>query len=168
MRAPFLAIVLFCAYSSPAQYYYKDIIGTRESADLIKAYRANKVARVVLTSFDEDNSRSNDFYVEQQFSSAGQVLKTISRSDQGSEAILISYSDHAGRIVKTIDSSRFLVSYTVYNYNPSGQLVSVVSSSSDSAHRSTEGEQHLWQWSANKPVRMLRIKNKVDTTFVDF
>ena len=29
-------------------------------------------------------------------------------------------------------------------------------------------EQHLWQWNGTMPVRMLRIKNKRDTAFVDF
>ena len=49
MRTFLLSIILFSFYSSRAQYYYKDIIGTRESAELVKAYRANKVSRVVLT-----------------------------------------------------------------------------------------------------------------------
>ena len=96
------------------------------------------------------------------------MLKTISRSELGSESVLVSFADAEGRIIRTIDSSNILVSYTDYQYNPAGQLVKVVSASSDSAHRSNEGEQHLWQWGDNKPVRMLRIKNKVDTTFVDF
>lgn len=168
MRTFLLSIILFSFYSSRAQYYYKDIIGTRESAELVKAYRANKVSRVVLTSYDADNTRSEDFYVEQQFSPASSMLKTISRSELGSESVLISFADAEGRIIRTIDSSNILVSYTDYQYNPAGQLVKVVSASSDSAHRSNEGEQHLWQWGDNKPVRMLRIKNKVDTTFVDF
>ena len=52
-------LILFCllAAFSQAQYYYKDIVGTRETADLIKNYRNNKVSRVVLTSYDAENTK---------------------------------------------------------------------------------------------------------------
>ena len=126
MKAILLSLLSVCTLVSQAQYYYKDIIGTRESADLVKTYRANKVSRVVLTSYDADNTRSEDFYVEQQFSAASSMLKTISRSDVGSESVLVSYADAEGRIIRTIDSSNILVSYTDYQYNPAGQLVKVV------------------------------------------
>lgn len=168
MKSLLLALTLLLTISSRAQYYYKDIVGTRESADLIRTYRVNKVARVVLNSYDENNTRSEEFYIEQQFSPAESQLKTITRTDPESLSILVSYADAEGRVIKTIDSSRFLVSYTSYRYNAAGQLVSVTSSSSDSAHKSTEGEEHIWQWSNDHPVRMLRIKNRVDTTYIDF
>ena len=168
MRVFLLALVSFCFIHADAQYYYKDILGTRESADLVKTYQVNKVSRVVLTSFDGNNQKSADFYVEQVFTPSTQVLKTTTRSDMGSESILLSYIDGNGRIIKTVDSNNILTSYTEYAYNDAGQLLSVSSSSVDSAKHSNEKEQHLWQWENNKPVRMLRIKNRIDTTYVSF
>ena len=168
MRVFLLALVSFCFIHADAQYYYKDIHGTRESADLVKTYQVNKVSRVVLTSFDGNNQKSADFYVEQVFTPSTQVLKTTTRSDMGSESILLSYIDGNGRIIKTVDSNNILTSYTEYAYNDAGQLLSVSSSSVDSAKHSNEKEQHLWQWENNKPVRMLRIKNRIDTTYVSF
>jgi hypothetical protein len=70
-----------------AQYYYKDIIGTRETADLIKAYRTNKVNRVLLNSYDAENTKNDDFYVEQVFSLPEQSLKTLSRSGVTNELL---------------------------------------------------------------------------------
>ena len=168
MRVLLPALVFFCFIRADAQYYYKDILGTRESADLVKTYQVNKVSRVVLTSFDGNNQKSADFYVEQVFTPATQVLKTTTRSGMGSESILLSYIDGNGRIIKTVDSNNILTSYTEYAYNDAGQLLSVSSSSVDSAKHSNEKEQHLWQWENNKPVRMLRIKNRIDTTYVSF
>src|SRR5215217_3113782 len=120
MRTFFLPVILFLSISSSAQYYYKDIIGTRESAELIKTYRSNKVARVMLSSYDKDNARIEDFYVEQQFTPSLQMLRTITRSDVTNESILTSYSDANGNIIKTVDSSDVLVSITTYSYNSEG------------------------------------------------
>ncbi|MFL5739265.1 MAG: hypothetical protein ACJ75B_03535 [Flavisolibacter sp.] len=167
MRALFLFAFTILALSSPAQYYYKDIIGTNESSEIIRNYMKNKVSRVLLNSFDADNQKDNDFYVEQQFSEASGSLKTITRSDVSNESMLVSYVDQNGNVVRTVDSSGFVVSNTSYSYNTSGQLISMVSSSADTASTS-EMEQHLWEWNNRKPVRMIRIKNRLDTTYIDF
>jgi hypothetical protein len=167
MRALFLLSFITLALSSPAQYYYKDIIGTNESSEMIRNYKKNKISRVLLNSYDADNQKDNDFYVEQQFSETDGSLKTVTRSDVSNQSTLVSYVDQNGNVVRTVDSSDFVVTNTSYSYNPSGQLVSVTSSSADTAN-SSEMEQHIWEWNNGKPTRMLRIKNRVDTTYVDF
>lgn len=151
-----------------AQHYYKDIIGTKETSAMLKAYQTNKVSRVVLNSYDENNTRSEDFFVEQYFSSAAQTLKTVARSGMSKQSMLLSLIDGNGHVIKTVDSSDFATTTTIYSYSPEGNLLSVNSSSTDSAKKTTETEQHLWQYQDNAIWRMLRIKNKVDTTYVDF
>lgn len=167
MRTLFVTVILFIAHSSFAQYYYKDIIGTKESSGLIQSYMTNKVNHVVLTSYDSDNSKSDNFFVEQIFSPSSQSLKTVTRTDDGNTSILVSYIDANGNVIKTIDSSGAVVSQTTYNYNSKGQLQSLITASADS-NSTNESEQHIWEYQNNKPVRMLRIKNKLDTTFVNF
>ena len=167
MRVLLLAAVLSITLSSSAQYYYKDIIGTKASSELIKNYQANKVNRVLLTSYDADNTKSEDFYVEQEYSPISLTLKTITRSDVTNETDLTSTVDASGNVVKTVDSSDAVLSTTVYNYNPAGLLISLVTTSADT-NTNNQSEQHIWQYVNNKPVRMLRIKNGVDTTIVDF
>jgi hypothetical protein len=71
-------------------------------------------------------------------------------------------------VVKTTDSSNIVTTVTNYTYNTDGMLVSITSFSSDSAKRTTESEQHLWQYNNNKIARMLRIKNAADTTYINF
>lgn len=167
MRALFVTAVLFISQSLFAQYYYKDIIGTKESSGLVQSYITNKVNRVVLTSYDADNTKSDNFFVEQTFSPARHTLTTITRTDDGNTSTLISYVDANGNVVKTVDSSDAVVSQTTYNYNSAGQLLSLITASADS-NTTNESEQHIWEYQTNKPVRMLRIKNKIDTTFVNF
>lgn len=168
MKALFLAAVLTLSTSAFSQYYYKDIIGTGETAEIIKAYQANKVSRVLLNSFDEDGTKTENFYVEQVFSPVAQTLTTTTRSSITDESVLTSFINNQGQVVKTIDSSQNLYTTTLYQYDPSGQLISLTSTSSDTSKRLSLEEEHQWQYSNGKIARMLRIKNKVDTTVVTF
>ena len=74
MKTSFLTIFSFLVIFAKAQYYYQDILGTKETADLIKTYRNNKVSRVLLNSYNAENTKSDDFYVEQIFSIPNQML----------------------------------------------------------------------------------------------
>lgn len=166
MRFLLLGANLVIYLSSSAQYYYKDIIGTKESSDIIKTYVKNKVYRVMLTSYDDQNVKSDDFKVHQEFLSSAGVLKTTTQTTPENATTLLTYIDANGNLIKTADSNGRVVNISTYSYDASGNLISIVSSSSDSTINETE--QHLWQWSNGKPVKMLRIKNRTDTTYVDF
>jgi YD repeat-containing protein len=168
MKSFFLAVTLFLFFSSQAQYYYKDIVGTKESSELIKTYMKNKVSAVVLTSYDAENVKSDNLFVQQNFFPNTRILKTVTATgeDHANTSTVFTYADENGNVVKTVDSSGVVVSITTYNYDASGNLNLVTISSADTT--SSESEQHIWQWQNDKPVKMLRIKNKFDTTYVDF
>ncbi|MGZ3950437.1 MAG: hypothetical protein ACXVBZ_03525 [Flavisolibacter sp.] len=168
MKSLFLATILLIGLSSSAQYYYKDIVGTKESSELIKSYMKNKVARVMLSSYDADNTKSDNLYVQQEFSPGTRVLKTSTGTgeDNGNSSTVFTYADDKGNIVKTVDSSGVVVNTTSYEYDATGNLKLVTTNSSDTTV--SESEQHLWQWENGKPTKMLRIRNKRDTTYVNF
>jgi len=168
MKSLLFIAVLFASLSSTAQYYYKDIVGTRESSELIKTYMKNKVSRVMLTSYDADNTKSDNLFVRQEFSPAKKVLKTVTATgaDNANMSTVFTYADDNGNIIKTVDSTGVVVNTTTYSYDASGNLNLVTISSSDTTI--SESEQHIWRWENGKPSKMLRIKNKKDTTFVDF
>ena len=168
MKSFLFAFVFLTTLNSSAQYYYKDIIGTKESSETIRNYRKNKVSRVLLNSFDGENVKDDKFYVEQQFSSAAGSLTTITHTETSDESILRSFADANGNVIRTIDSNNLLVSETHFVYNAAGQLQSVWTQSADSGRTSLELEEHLWEWKGEQPVRMLRIKNKTDTSFISF
>jgi hypothetical protein len=60
-----------------------------------------------------------------------------------------------------------MMSTTLYNYDDAGRLILIKSSSSDTAKKINETEEHHWQYQNNQVSRMLRIKNNIDTTYVD-
>jgi hypothetical protein len=166
MKLLFIAIFISASFCSEAQYYYKDIIGSAQTADLIRTYKNNKVSKVLVTSYDGENTKIDDFFVEQQFSQ--DALKTITRSNISNESILISYIDGSNHVIKTVDSSDIAASYTTYSYNADGTLASTASFSQDSGKTTSETERHIWQYENKKPVSMQRIKNGNDTIFVQF
>src|SRR3712207_5929996 len=117
-------IILLTSLSSLAQHYYKDIVSTKESSDLIKTYLKNKVTRVTITSYDADNVRSDNFFIQQEFSPSTRVLKTITASgaEKENRSTLYTYADANGNVIRTVDSTGFVVSTTVYNYDSFGNL----------------------------------------------
>lgn len=169
MKLSFISsLFIFFTIGAKAQYYYKDIIGTKETADLIKSYRNNKVSKVILNSYDAENTKNDDFYVEQIFSAQEQMLRTITRSGVTNESVLISYADASGNVIKTVDSSENITTTSVYNYNTEGKLQSVISNSTDTGHSINQIEEHHWEFNNGKIERMLRIKDKKDTAYVSF
>jgi len=168
MKLLFGFLSLFIFFSASSQYYYIDIVGSKETSGIMQTYLKNKVSHVVLTSYDETNSLIKDFYVEQVFDEAKKVLKTTTRSNEDHQSLLLSYLDANNLVAKTIDSSDIIVSSTQYNYDPSGRLLSLITSSRDSSGRSYETEQHIWNYNNGNITGMLRIKNKKDSSFISF
>jgi YD repeat-containing protein len=168
MKTILLALLVLFSTWVQAQYYYKDIIGTRETTGIIKAYKNNKVTRVLVNTFDAEGVKSNDFYVEQQFSLPDSRLRTITRTDDENASTLLSMADNEGRVIKTIDSSGNLVTTTTYQYNPAGNLTLISSATVDTAKGINETEDHRWEYANNNVSKMMRIKNKNDTAFVTF
>jgi YD repeat-containing protein len=163
----FVAGVLFCM-SAQAQYYYKDVVGTAETAAMLRSYKQGNVSRVVLASFDADNTRNEDLVAEQQFDAGSGTLKTTTRSGLDGSALLVAHTDATGRVVRTVDSSENSTTTTTYKYNAEGKLVNVLSISSDKAGTFSVQEEHQWQWDGGRITGMLRIRNGKDTTIITF
>src|SRR5829696_5025444 len=114
MKTLFIGL-LFLSFTASSQYYYKDIIGNRESAELIIGYRNNKVRTVTLNSYTINNMPLENFSIRQEFLPAQQALRTITKSDYTNASYLTSYIDANGRVIKTIDSTDGIVNSTTYN-----------------------------------------------------
>ncbi|HVG13237.1 MAG TPA: hypothetical protein VM843_09545, partial [Flavisolibacter sp.] len=166
MKTIFLSLLIFALSPAHSQHFYKDIIGTKETTELIRLYKNNKVRSVQLNSYDADNTKNEGFFVEQVFTPAS--LKTITRSGDEETSTLVSYINEQGQVIKTVDSSSAMISTTVYTYNPSGNLATITSTSGSASGSFTQTEEHQWEWEGEKIQRMLRIKNKLDTSIVSF
>lgn len=169
MKTLFSLVVSFLCFSASAQYYYKDIVGTKESSQLIDAYRKNNVQAVTLKSYTIDNTPIENLGVQQEFSASVQTLRTMTKTDYLPASYLTTYFDEASRVLKTTDSAAGgFVNTTVYRYNDAGLLTSLSTSFGDSL-ASLQSDEHIWQYDAqNRVSRMLRIKNRKDTSVINF
>lgn len=168
MKALFLLVIISMHLTTAAQYYYKDIVGTKETSDMLRAYKTNNVKKVILTSYDHEGQKIEDFFVEQIFNSIINTLTTITRSSVSGESFLVSYIDHENRVIRTIDSSQSLISHTNYTYNNDGDLILVASTSYAPGSDLKQHEEHIWEYNNDKIIRMIRVKNHVDTTYLEF
>lgn len=168
MKLLFLAALALLSSTSFAQFYYKDILGTKETANLISTYESNKVRGVLVNSYDADNTKIDEMVIRQSYSPEAKSLTTITQSIGSSPSILTTYFDASGRVLRTVDSSGIIAIRTVYSYDAAGQLKSLLITTADSVITDTQTEEHIWEYSNGKPVRMLKIKNKIDTTYISF
>lgn len=169
MKILLLLVAAFFSFAASAQFYYKDMVGTKESSELIAAYRKNGVQSVAMKSYTIDNTPIENLSVQQEFSSPAQTLRTITKTDYLPTSYLTTYFDESGRVLKTTDSTAgSFVNVTEYRYNNSGLLSSILTSFGDTL-ASLKTEEHQWQYDAQAhPTRMLRIRNKKDSSVVNF
>ena len=168
----FTVLVLFMALShaSTAQYYYKDVLVTKQAIAKCKAYRDNHVKSVKLLSFEADGQATEGFTCEQTVTSDFSEIATLTRSSLSAESYLLAYYDANGLLKKTVDTGDRYQSISTYQFNAKGLLQSIANTSIQSTDNAMkEVELHQWQYDENgKPLSMLKIKNNTDTTFIRF
>lgn len=165
-----LAMLCLGASTVSAQYYYKDIIGTKESNAKQELYKENKVRKVIVRSYAADGNEDTDFVCNQSLNADYSQLKTLTDAPSIGHSQLTSYFDGTSRLVRSVDSNAIAVDTVEYVYNASGNLQSVSSAAGannpDSGWTSSR-EQHIWQYNAaGQPTGMLKIKEGRDTTVV--
>lgn len=166
MKTIATALTLLLSTSLPAQYYYKDVIGTRESAELIAAYRNHKVRSVRLNSYTVNNQPLTGFQVQQEYLPAQNALRTVTKTEYTAPSYLTTYADASGRIVRTTDSTDGIVNTSVYTYNPNGNLRSILFTVGDTLS-TTQSDLRTWEYdNGGRITRMVRIKNGRDTSYV--
>jgi len=151
-----------------AQFYYKDLIVTAQTARQWKLYKDNKVKGVTLSSFEADGKPSEGFQGQQDMGDLT-LITTHTRVKDAPESWLFAYYSPTGWPTRTVDTSDTYNSTSEYKYDPQGRILSITNTSTETDNHLTVVEQHLWQYDAKgKPTGMLKIKNTTDTTFVRF
>ena len=167
---PFILFVFaafpFCSYS---QFYQKDIISTKQTADQLKQYKANKIKKVILNSFEARGEPVDQFICYQEVSPSYNSIKTYSQTVQTLQSVLNSQFNFKGQLIRSADSSNTTLNVSSYTYDASGRLVAVESVSQAYAYQTKEIEKRYWTYdSSGFPIKMLRIKNNTDTVEVFF
>jgi hypothetical protein len=168
MKNLVLSVFIILAFiKADAQYYYSDIIGTKQSNLQYRKLRAFQYKRVNATSYDRDQP-SKDFLLEQIISDDGRKVVTHSASIGNMESYFISNYQN-NKVSKTVDSGNNAINTVIYEYDNTGKVVSTSATSKDFDGTFTNDEKHLWTYNdKGLPEKMLRIKNQKDTTLVTF
>jgi len=170
----FIASVLLLFVLAPslrAQYFYKDIITVKQAARDIADYKQSAKRQIKIKSFEPNGIESENFFCEKKINKNYTKASLYTRTDISSQALLESYYNADGLLIRSYDSSEFVVSNTYYEYNSNQQLTQTtfLSKSSDDDFLNSIKEVHQYEYNAeNKLESMMRIKNEIDTFLVAF
>ncbi|WP_153800021.1 hypothetical protein [Foetidibacter luteolus] len=167
MKLFLTALSVCCCYCCFGQYYYNDILTNYQTSVRNELLRKNNIRSVTATSYESDNSLSENFRVQQTISQNGNLVVTNSTDAAGISTITRS-SFANGKIQSNTDSNANVVTRVNYIYNNEGSIVNISSVTEDAFMNSHSEEQHQWVYANGRPEYMLRIKDKKDTTRVEF
>jgi hypothetical protein len=162
------AVIVCAAMQVQSQYYYLDIIGTKQTNQQYKLIRSHQLKHINAVSYEANNQPAKDFLLEQTVTNDGQQIITRSASSGSMLSYFISYYQN-NRLVKTVDSGNNAINKVVYNYDNAGRVASINSISKDFDGTFINAENHTWTYNEKGlPVSMLKVKNEKDTTLVLF
>lgn len=161
--------MIVLSQSCPAQYYYKDLVVSGQTAARWKLYKQNKVRNVSLTSFERDEQPSEGFECTQEVSGDFSRITTHTRSAGSPESWLITHYSPAGLQVRVVDTSDTYSSNSEYQYDATGRISAITNTSVETDNKTRDIEAHLWQYDdKGRPSGMLKIRNGTDTTYIRF
>ncbi|UAY51331.1 hypothetical protein [Ferruginibacter albus] len=157
--------------NSQAQYYFKDILTPRQIATDNGILKEQKIHNIILHSFEADEQPSEGFYCEKKISKDYKKIETYNKSLYTNKSILTTYFNDKGQLIKTSDSSEANASFSDYSYDSLGRITNIASGShsSDEDFLTSLIEIHQYKYDDSGHLqKMLLIKNKKDTTEIDF
>lgn len=169
MLKKILYLLLITPFSVQAQFYYKDLVSMQQTTELQKNYKAQKIRKVILNSFDPDDQPTANFICFQELSPTHNIIKTFTQSVASMQNVLASQFNPKMQLIRSSDSSNTSLAVTNYTYDTEGKLVVVDISTKSYAYKQSENEKHVWMYNEQKqPLQMLRIRNNKDTVMVKF
>ena len=130
-----VGIITLTIFFTPlsAQYYYKDIIISKQAGTELSILKEQKIKTVKINSFENDGLPSEGFFGEKKISKDYTKVATMTRSDITGPSLFSSFFKNS-LLYKTIDSSQIAVSTSTYEYNEKNNIVkttSVIKSNDD-------------------------------------
>lgn len=162
-------LLILLAKASIAQYYYKDVITTRQNEARWRLYKELRVKSVKLNSFEGNGRPAEGFVGEQEVSGDGTRLTTHAKATGNAESWIIASYTPEGLTSKITDTSDTYRSVSDYQHDAAGRIISILNTSIETDNHLKDLELHLWSYDpSGKPSAMLKIKNNSDTTFIRF
>jgi YD repeat-containing protein len=163
-------ILILLTGVAKAQYYFKDIIATRQNIAKWQAYKAAGVRSVRVNSFEADGQPTEGFQLDQTINPDLSGITTHSRASGSTETWTFATYSPQGLLTGITDTSDTYQSVSTYQYDDRGRLLSITNTSTETDNHVKAVETHLWQYAStnDQPSGMLKIMNGTDTTYVRF
>jgi|SRR5450432_541710 len=162
----FFLVCMLMAFSVKSQYYYKDILITKQNQENWKTFQIQKVRDIQIQSLDANNEPTPGFTCSQSLSPDFSSIITYTKSANIPASTLFATYDRNGRLVKTTDTSDTYKATTDYTYNENGALAGLMNVSTETDNHSTASEMHVWIYKNELPDQMIKIKGDQDSTIV--
>jgi hypothetical protein len=167
MRRFSVFVLLLTVFSAKSQYYYKDIVLTRQNQDNWKSYHDRKVREVDIHSLDANDELTPGFICTLRISPDFSTITTFTKSNEITASTVQTFYDPHGWLIKTIDTSDTYNSTTEYSYNEKGEIISLLNNSVETDNHVSASEKHVWKYEGGRPKQMIKIKGETDTTLVN-
>ena len=171
MKKIVFALLLLAGFKSlKAQYYYKDLVSNAQVVADMKAYKANKIKKIVLKSFEDNGEESQDFFCKKEINKDYTKSELYTRAAISAASLFTSTFNKDGKLLNTYDSSLLSVTQIIYTYNSENLIGSITSMvrSTDEDFENTIKEEHFYKYDNGKPSKIIRVKNGRDTTDILF
>ncbi len=171
MKAIIFSILLCTFFSAKCQYYYSDIIGSKELSKQQAAYIKNNVKTLTASGTDKNGVKASDFSEYHEVKENGAGLRIVNIS--GFTKTTSSYKfDNTGSVISVFDSTSAVQNLSTYFYDEAGRLSKIQNKVTDSSGNFNQTEVHTWIYNANgKPEKMWRTfdgQNSRDSMEVKF
>ena len=127
-----LVCILFGSASASGQYYFNDILATQQTNEQYKLLRNLKIKKVSATSFEQDNTPTEGFSLEQDISMDGKKI-TLFAATLGGKKVTTVTQYEGGRLKRSQSNSNGIDNRTDYTYNEKGQVKQIVFTTTDTA-----------------------------------
>lgn len=157
-----------CGTFARAQYYYKDILGTRLVNETNKAMKKARVTSVQIKNYNFDDSEIDDFLCEQTTENNCKFVYTVTGSPYTGENRLYSWFNNKAQITRSVDSNISTTIQNYYQYDLADNLTSLTVVSFENGSKQKITEVHQWAYTGNRPEKMTLTRTYADTLTVQF
>jgi len=105
--------------SVSAQYYYQDIVNTARTEANMALLKENKITIQLVQSFDASQESDNDFRCQREMLANYRQIRSTTVSRATGYSVMTSYFSAKGKLTKTIDSTRSVITTVIYMRNTS-------------------------------------------------
>ncbi|MEO9003226.1 MAG: hypothetical protein ABI288_00740 [Ginsengibacter sp.] len=170
LRLTFVSFALICLSFSlvNAQYFYKDIMSTSKLNSEFAILKKGNIRSVKITSYDENDKPSEGFFCEKKINKNFSQTEMMSQSNITGQSLLITDYNAKGQIINTVTTTPNTTNTVNYQYNDHGNLSLITTKTVGNGDSDGIEETHEYFYEDDKPVKMLRKKNKVLVSTITF